>query len=393
MSRRATGEIVERTAADGRVYRALRFTVHGKRRHVSLGPVSAAEAEQALGHTIADVERGIWRPPRQVEAPADQEPLPTFHRYAEAWWLRHETQLAESTRLDYRWRLETHLLPFFGEHRLDRITFDEVERYIAEKLSEERALSPRSVNMTVTLLGAILEGAVERELIARNPARGKGRRVRERAPRRSSLETAEQIEALLDAAGALDRAASSARRHVERRVMLAVLVLAGLRIGELLALRWRDLDVDAGWLHIEESKTEAGTRSIKIRGALKRELIGLRVRRSHVAPDDLVFPTATGKQQSAENFRSRVLVAAVARANRDQAKRKLAPLPTGITPHSLRRTFASVLYALGEDPGVIMDEMGHTDPALALRVYRQAMRRGDDEKRKLRALVEGESWR
>lgn len=62
-----------------------------------------------------------------------------------------------------------------------------------------------------------------------------------------------------------------------------------------------------------------------------------------------------------------------------------------LTPHSLRRTFASVLYALGEDPGVVMDEMGHTDPALALRVYRQTMRRDDGEKTALRALVEGGS--
>jgi integrase len=67
----------------------------------------------------------------------------------------------------------------------------------------------------------------------------------------------------------------------------------------------------------------------------------------------------------------------------------LPPLPARMTPHSLRRTFCSLLYALGEDPGVVMDEMGHTDPALALRVYRQAMRRGEDEKAQMRALVEG----
>ena len=66
-----------------------------------------------------------------------------------------------------------------------------------------------------------------------------------------------------------------------------------------------------------------------------------------------------------------------------------APMPEGLTPHSLRRTFASVLHALGEDPGVVMDEMGHTDPSLVLRVYRQTMRRDDDEKTRLRALVEG----
>jgi integrase len=70
----------------------------------------------------------------------------------------------------------------------------------------------------------------------------------------------------------------------------------------------------------------------------------------------------------------------------------LPPLPNKLTPHSLRRTFCSLLYALGEDPGVVMDEMGHTDPGLALRVYRQSMRRGEDEKAALRALTEGGHW-
>jgi hypothetical protein len=57
--------------------------------------------------------------------------------------------------------------------------------------------------------------------------------------------------------------------------------------------------------------------------------------------------------------------------------------------HDRRRTFASLLYALGEDPGVVMDETGHTDPGLALRVYRQSMRRDGNEKAALRRLGEG----
>jgi integrase len=65
-------------------------------------------------------------------------------------------------------------------------------------------------------------------------------------------------------------------------------------------------------------------------------------------------------------------------------------VPEGITPHSLRRTFASVIYALGEDPGVIMDAMGRTDPTLALRIYRQSMRRGDEERAAPKALVGGQ---
>ena len=63
-----------------------------------------------------------------------------------------------------------------------------------------------------------------------------------------------------------------------------------------------------------------------------------------------------------------------------------------LTPHSLRRTFASVLYALGSTPPVVMAEMGHTDPKLALAIYAQAMGRDERQLGELRALVEGTDW-
>jgi integrase len=388
MARRATGRVIEHQGADGLIYRALRFTAYGKRRYLSLGPVTATEAERELRHVLADVERGTWQPPQAADPPREPEPIPTFHEYAEEWWVRIEKQIAASTLANYRWRLETHLLPHFAALRLDLITFDTVERYVAAKLDEDEPLSPVSINMTVTLLAAILEGAVERELIPRNPARGRKRRVRERAPHRSYLETASQMSALLDAAGELDREARTDRQHLERRAMLATLVFAGLRISELSALRWRDVDLDSGWLHVGESKTDAGRRRVKLRGALRRELAAVRARHPDAHPDGFVFATGRGGRLRPDNFRPRVLWAAVERANVKLVAQKMPPLPERITPHSLRRTFASVLYAIGEDPGVVMDEMGHADPGLALRVYRQAMRRGEDEKAQLRALIE-----
>ena len=56
--------------------------------------------------------------------------------------------------------------------------------------------------------------------------------------------------------------------------MLATLTFAGLRIGELCALRWRDVDLARGWLTVGGAKTDAGRRSVKIRGALRDELLG-----------------------------------------------------------------------------------------------------------------------
>jgi integrase len=391
MARPATGQIVERADATGAIRRSLRFRTGGRRHTVPLGVVSRADAERELACVMADVTRGLWKPPTVVEAPVEVE-VPTFHEFAEDWWVRNQAQLAENTRADYRWRLECHLLPEFGEQRIDRIDFNAVERYIASKLAGDRPLSARSINMTVTLLGAILERAVKRRLIDHNPAKDKDLRVKEREPVRSYLSAAGQIAALLDAAGELDRGAASNRRHIKRRAMLAVLVFAGLRINELCALRWRDVDLAAGWLHTG-SKTDAGRdRVVKIRGALRDELLALRAGRGSIDQDAYVFATGRGGLMSDDNFRSRVLRATVKRANENLECEDLPPLPDKLTPHSLRRTFCSLLYALGEDPGTVMDEMGHTDPALALRVYRQAMRRGEEEKAQMRALVEGGVW-
>jgi integrase len=389
MARKIKGAVVPYTGADGCVYRALRFTAYGKRRYETLGEVSEAEAQRVLRHVLADVERGTWQPRKEIEAAAEPDPVPTFHQFASEWWVRKERQLAPKTRVDYLWRLD-HLLPVFAEYPVDAINFDLVERYIAAKLAEAEPLSARSINMTVTLMAAILEGAVERELIARNPAKGKNRHVRERAPRRTYLDASEQIAALLAAAGELDAAARRDRRHIARRAILATLIFAGLRIGELCALRWRDVDLATGWLHVGESKTDAGRRRVKIRGALRDELAGVRATRTrYVGPGDYVFATSTGARQSRENLRNRVLAPSVKRASERLVEIGSAPMPDRLTPHSLRRTFAGVLYALGEDPGVVMDEMGHTDPALALAVYRQTMRRDEGEKAALRAIVEG----
>jgi integrase len=314
--------------------------------------------------------------------------MPTFHDFADDWWELRKPDLAENIRLDYQWRLEVHLIDYFGEMSLDAITPTVVMRYIADKLREDDPLSPRSINMTLILLGQILEHAVEDELIPRNPAKGK--RARERAPVRSTLESAEHVSALLTAAGELDRDAAVDRRHVHRKAMLATLTFAGLRIGELLALRWRDVDLAGGWLAVGESKTDSGRRRVKVRGALRDELLAVRSdHRGAIDPDAYVFPTRSGRRVLPENFRSHVLASAVKRADENLAKRELAPLPPKLTPHSLRRTFASLLYALGETPPVVMQEMGHTDPGLALRIHATAIRRTEAEQAGLSALVDG----
>lgn len=95
----------------------------------------------------------------------------------------------------------------------------------------------------MVLLAAILETGAERELSARNPAKGKNRRLREQKGQKSYLQTAGQIEAPLEAAGELDSETTRERRHIPKRAILATMIFAGVRIGELRSLRWRDVDL------------------------------------------------------------------------------------------------------------------------------------------------------
>src|ERR1700740_814716 len=106
----------------------------GGRHPIPLGVVSRADAERELAFVMADVARGVWKPRTAAEQPIVE--VPTFHEFAEQWWVRVEGRIAESTKADYRWRLEEHLLAYFGEIRLDAITIDTVESYIAAKLSQ-----------------------------------------------------------------------------------------------------------------------------------------------------------------------------------------------------------------------------------------------------------------
>jgi len=175
-------------------------------------------------------------------------------------------------------------------------------------------------------------------------------------------------------------------RRVPRRAILATFALAGLRIGELIELGWRDVNLADGRLTVRQSKTDAGARRIDLLPALRDELATLRAN-AKPGPDERVFPTRAGGPMNPSNVRNRVLAPAVARANERLEAADATPLPENLTPHKLRHTFASLLVALGTDPGAVMDQLGHTDPTFTLRVYRHGMRRDEDSRAQLAALV------
>ena len=394
MARRLTGRVIPTTTARGAGW-AMRFTAYGERRYVTLGDEldgwTERKAQAELDAILALVRVGRWQPDAAVAAPPVAHEDPTFHVFASEWLASVERDLRPNTVLDYRWQLTHHLLPFFARHTLRQIDVREVDRYRDHKLREGK-LGPESINKTLTRLGQILERAVEYELIGRNPVRVGRRKVKTSKAPRSYLDDAVQVADLLAAAGELDGEARADRRHVPRRALIATLAFTGLRIGELLALQWRHIDLAGGRLRVEDAKTAAGIRHVTLQPVLRDELLALRAEAPTTSPSAPVFATARGHAMSVDNVRSRVFGAAVNRANERRQEAGQPPLPANLTPHSLRRTYISALLALGWEVPVVMAEVGHSDPKVTLGIYAQVMRRDDASRDRLRALLEGRDF-
>jgi integrase len=105
--------------------------------------------------------------------------------------------------------------------------------------------------------------------------------------------------------------------------------------------------------------------------------------------DDLLFTTRAGTARNRHNIARRVIAPVVTRADELLVQRGQHPMPHGVTPHKLRHTFTSILFALGRDAPYVMHQLGHTDPAFTLRVYAHVMRFSPQERDRLRALVDG----
>lgn len=379
MPRPPTGQVIERRGVRSTTY-ALRFRAYGKRHYVTTDATGREEAERELRHTLADVERGRWQPPRREEPPTQE---PTFHVFASEWLANRQAEgLAAKTIADFRWSLELHLLPYFASYRLSEITPQLVDSYKTHKVRErerieveraeaenrgerfrERGLSNSSINHTLSDMAQVCETAVEYGWIGSNPASGKRRRLKAAKPSRPWVEP-EQLPALLDAApgGA-------------GRMLFGLLAGSGLRIGEALALRWRHIDLmGAGTLSIIESKTDAGVRIVDLPAALREELRRWWRETEHDRPDDYVVPSSTGRKASPSNLRRDLLRPTIAQANAELEKDGIATIGP-ITFHSLRRTAASLRCACGDDVAYTSAWLGHTDPRFTLKVYAQATKR------------------
>ncbi len=322
-----------------------------KRVVVAASALEARVAREKLRGDVRAIARGERRAAGQV---------PTLDEFKRTWLKSLETNGSKpGTVTSYRKRLDGHVLPSLGEMHLDKITPGLVQRLFNDLSKEGRA--PLYVRGVFTALRAMLRDAAHD--LEMPVLRTICDDIRLPAPKRVTISAAEPNTAPPDE---LLRLLDIARAHgAEIHAVVAVLALTGLRLGEVLALKWEDIDEDrsvvrvvrgiSDSLVVDEPKNENAVRQAPLTPTM-RQVLGTHRQESlrnqfDALPEGWVFPRRWGQGPRSATW-ARGMVHAVA---------KEAGLTHRLSPHGFRRAWIDVARGASLDPIVVRRVVGHAD--------------------------------
>lgn len=279
-----------------------------------------------------------------AHAPAEPSPEP-LRDWLEEWWEREAHGWARSTRLTRAAVLDKWITPWIGDVPLRDLGEDRVDRWRGE--IRRAGCSAGQANMALGILSTALSSARRARKVPANPCQGMRRLpVDVSRPRALSPLEVERI-----------RAAMADPRDA---ALVSVMAYAGLRPEEALPLRWSDvgrtLVISRTWTHGElRERTKTGRiRAVEIVAPLAEDLEAVRPK-VH-GPDDLLFPSATGRLLDLGNWRNRVWNRAAAAAGVKAA------------PYDCRHTYVSLLIHEGRSVPYVAAMAGHS-PRVCLERY------------------------
>jgi len=325
----------------------------GKRlRHFETVRGRKGDAQRKLTGLLSSLDKGIPLPTGKITV-ADLL----------RQWLESKSDCGPKTLDSYQSIGEGHLIPALGHILLAKLQPRDIEGYYRQAL--QKPLSARSVHYHHRLLKQALKYGVWQEYIGRNPCD----RVRPPSPQRKEMRTLDSAEVRL----LLDTARGS-----RLYPLIYSAVSCGLRRNELLALRWRDVDLDQssisvsrslykskGIVEFREPKTDRSRRCITITEKLtaylsdykaERESLNLHLGRL-LALDDLVFASAEG-----DIIDPHVVSHSFSRIAKRAGLQHLRF-------HDLRHTFATLALRRGALPKVVSDALGHSSVAFTMDTY------------------------
>lgn len=308
----------------------------------------------------------------------------TLGQYLTTRWLPvQESRLRASTYDSYRRNIDLHVIPALGERLLDRLTAEDIDLFYASLLREGRkkrspgekgdvkGLAPKTVHNIHVMLNKALSDAARKGTVVRNV-------VALADP--PSLQARKRAEIK---AWDIDQLVRFLDEIASHRLSPAFFLAAhtGMRRGELLGLRWRDLDLDANRVAVRQAlvsvayevsisdvKTGTSRRTIDIDAdvvQVLRDWFKVRTEeRDGIEPgeDDLVFTKDDGSWLHPDTF-SQLFDRTVARI-------KVVPV---ISLHDLRHTHATLLLRAGVHVKVVSERLGHANVAFTMNVYQHVL--------------------
>jgi len=278
-----------------------------------------------------------------------------------------------STQKHYEYIVNVHLIPTLGDMQLRLITRESVQSLLTSK--RRSGLSWRTVKHIHTTFGTILAAAVMEDLIPDNPVR------KTKLPRRGPI--AEKAPIDPQKVRALLKALPEPSRS-----LAWLLSFTGLRIGELLALRWCDVDLDPGFIRVRQAVYERhfdDPKSNRSRRTVPLGTQGAHILAAHKPeacdPEGLVFAARNGPPLDRRNLLNRQLKPTC-------KKLKLE----GVTWYWLRHATATLLNSAGASLGTIQALLGHSSPEITRDVYLHSV--PADARRAVQRLEEliGPKW-
>ena len=346
--RRSNGEGSIYHRKDGRWEGALYvLTTSGIRKRLRVYGQTQAEVRRKLVETKAQQHRGIAVPDKVWR----------LDEYLDYWLEKIVRPSRRPTTFDrYESTVRRYLKPQLGHHTLASLSIPTLQSYLNELLTTGCPL--RSVQMVREVLSSALTTAMRQELVIRNVARFvvlPGRAEADVEPWSAS-----EVAAFL----------SAARGHW-LHMPFVLLVLYGMRRGEVLGLRWRDIDFDRNELHIRQQvyraggatsvgpvKTSAGRRTLPLLSLARDLLEQLRQTRAPKNPDDLVFTAL----KSTGPVGPQTLTHAFWRVCQQHDLRT-------IRLHDVRHTTATLLNNLGVPARNAQLILGHADVTTTMQIY------------------------
>jgi integrase len=360
------GEFAYSTTGSGKVQARVRFRDDdGQLRLVQATGSNRSAAQRALKLKLTERENF-------TTGDGELTPDTMFPRLVEVWLadLELEGRLSPKTRAGYELSMRMTVLPAFQGFRLREITVGRVDRFLKLLAANDTYSRAKHAKVVLSLAFGM---AVRHEAVARNPVRETARL--RKPPSTAMALTRDQVEAIRAAVRAWRRGPGRMGPKPDGQLGAIIEVMLGTsaRIGEVLAIRKCDVDVTAsvptvrlagtvvsvkgrGTYRQDHPKTAKSVRTVSVPSFAAEAIRGRLVALSDQPPEGLLFQTKNHTPITTNNVR-RLLRAVLAEAGIE-----------GVTPHSFRRTVATVLDRAG-GADLAAEMLGHTSSAITKAHY------------------------